>query len=155
MNGETQMGFKKILIPADGSEFTKKAVEQGIRIAKLGDGAITAIHILDQAVYASMPMDSSVVDLYETMRAEGRAALDYVRGRCEAEGVEVVTELIEGSPAKVIINMSAEHDLVVMGTLSKRGMTKILLGSVTEKVLEKAECPVMVVNASVLERECC
>jgi nucleotide-binding universal stress UspA family protein len=149
------MRFDRILIPTDGSEFTRRAIEKGISIAKLSSGTITAVHILDQAIYASMPMDSSVVDLYETMRAEGMAALDYVTERCHTEGVEVVAKLIEGSPAKVIIRMSADHDLVVMGTLGKRGMTKILLGSVAEKVLERAECPVMVINNAVSEADSC
>lgn len=49
----------------------------------------------------------------------------------------------------MIVTMSKKFDLVVMGTLGKKGMTKVLMGSVAEKVIEKAHCPVMVISASV------
>ncbi len=143
------MSFKRILIPTDGSEFTKNAIEKGIEIAKMCDGSIMAVYVLDQSVYANMPMDSTVVDLYDTLETEGNSAVEYVENRCEEEGIKVETEIVEGIPAKAIVTMSEKYDLVVMGTLGKKGMTKILLGSVAEKVIEKAKCPVMVISASV------
>jgi nucleotide-binding universal stress UspA family protein len=143
------MSFKKILVPTDGSEFTKNAIEKSIQMAKLSGGTVTAIYVLDQSVYASMPMDSTVINLYDTLEAEGKAATDYVKKRCEDENVNFETEIVEGIPSKVIVTMSKKYDLVVMGTLGKKGMTKVLMGSVAEKVIEKAHCPVMVISASV------
>ncbi len=143
------MSFKKILVPTDGSEFTKNAIEKSIQMAKLSGGTVTAIYVLDQSVYASMPMDSTVINLYDTLETEGKAATDYVKKRCEDENVTSETEIVEGIPSKVIVTMSKKYDLVVMGTLGKKGMTKVLMGSVAEKVIEKAHCPVMVISASV------
>lgn len=142
------MNFKKILVPTDGSEFTKNAIEKSIQMAKLSGGSVTAIYVLDQSVYASMPMDSTVVNLYDTLETEGKSATEYVRRRCEEERVDVETEIVEGIPSKIITTMSKDFDLVVMGTLGKKGMTKVLMGSVAEKVIEKASCPVMVISAS-------
>lgn len=143
------MAFEKILVPTDGSDFTKNAIENGIRVAKLTGGSITAAYILDQSVYASMPMDTTVVNLYETLKAEGDAAVNYARKRCDAEGVTCIEKVVDGVPWKTISEMSREHDLIVMGTMGKKGMTKLLMGSVAEKVIENAQCPVMIISAAV------
>jgi nucleotide-binding universal stress UspA family protein len=55
-------------------------------------------------------------------------------------------KVVGGPPAKVILEESAGHDLIVMGTLGRTGMAKILIGSVAEKVVKLAKCPVMVVR---------
>lgn len=143
------MSIQKILIPTDGSEFTKKAIEYGISMAKLTGGNITTVYVMDQSIYSNMPMDSTVVNLYDMLKKEGEAALTYVIERCEQEKVEVMGILEEGMPSKTIVNMSADYDLIVMGTLGKKGMTKMLMGSVAEKVIERCQCPVMVINANI------
>ncbi|MDD1743881.1 MAG: universal stress protein, partial [Methanomassiliicoccales archaeon] len=53
----------------------------------------------------------------------------------------------EGSPPRKIMEMSKNYDLIVMGTLGRTGVSKLLLGSVAEKVVRFAECPVLVVRA--------
>lgn len=143
------MIFQKILVPTDGSESNKTAVREGMDLAKLTGGTVTALYVIDQSVYANMPMDSAVANLYETLKAEAEAAVNYVRNRCDREGIACNAVIVEGVPAKTITAMANEHDLVVMGTMGKKGMTKLLMGSVTEKVIDKAECPIMVVSTSV------
>lgn len=143
------MTFQKILIPTDGSESNKNAVENGIELAKLSGGSVTALYVIDQSVYSSMPMDSAVANLYETLKAEAEAAVKYVKERCRIKGVACETLVAEGVPAKTIAEIAGRHDIVVMGTLGKKGVTKLLMGSVTEKVIEKAECPIMVISTSV------
>lgn len=143
------MIFQKILVPTDGSESNKTAVREGMDLAKLTGGRITALYVIDQSVYANMPMDSTVANLYETLKAEAESAVNYVRDRCADEGIACDAVVVEGVPAKTITAMAEEHDIIVMGTIGKKGMTKLLMGSVTEKVIDKAECPIMVVSTSV------
>ena len=65
----------------------------------------------------------------------------------EEAGVKATLEVKEGTPVKVILDESANYDIIVMGTLGRTGMSKLLMGSVAERVVRAASCPVMVVRA--------
>lgn len=139
--------FSKILIPTDGSEYTKAAIDKGLRLAKLLDARVTALYVVDQTSFVNFPMDSTIVNVYALLEKEGKEALEYVREEGEKLGVEVQTVMEEGSPVKKIVELSRAHDLIVMGTLGRTGVSKLLLGSVAERVLRHAACPVLVVRA--------
>jgi nucleotide-binding universal stress UspA family protein len=140
--------FNRILIPTDGSEYTKAAIEKGIHLAKLSNAKVTAIYVVDQTSFVNFPMDSTIVNVYSLLEKEGNDALEYVKDRGNEIGVEVTTKIEEGSPVKKIVEASKNHDLIVMGTLGRTGVSKLLLGSVAERVLRHAYCPVLVVRAS-------
>jgi nucleotide-binding universal stress UspA family protein len=148
MEGTGVCLFKRILIPTDGSEYTKAAIEKGVHLAKLCDAKVTAIYVVDQTSFVNFPMDSTIVNVYSLLEKEGKEALDFVKEMGDQMGVEVETKMEEGSPVKKIVEDSKEHDIVVMGTLGRTGMSKLLLGSVAERVVRHAYCPVLVVRAS-------
>ncbi len=141
------MSFSNILVPTDGSEFTKAAIGKAMELAKLVGGKVTALYVLDQTVLTNMPMDSAVMNIYNALEKEGKQAVDYVRDLGEREGVEVELLVKEGTPVKVILDESPNFDLIVMGTLGRTGMSKLLMGSVAERVVRASSCPVMVVRA--------
>ncbi len=141
------MSFKNILVPTDGSEYTKEAVRRSMELAKLAGGKVTALYVLDQTMLTNMPMDTAVVNVYNMLEKEGKDAVDYVRGLGAEEGVEVEVSVKEGAPFKVIIEESPKYDVIVMGTLGRTGMSKLLMGSVAERVVRGASCPVMVVKS--------
>jgi nucleotide-binding universal stress UspA family protein len=140
--------FKKILIPTDGSEYTKAAIGKGLELAKLMGAEITALYVVDQTSFINFPMDSTIVSVYSLLEKEGKDAVDYVKNEGEKIGVKVDAVVEEGSPVRKIIDASRLHDLIVMGTLGRTGMSKILLGSVAERVVRYAHCPVLVVRAT-------
>jgi nucleotide-binding universal stress UspA family protein len=139
--------FKKILIPTDGSENTRAAIAHGLELARLVGAEVTALYVVDQASFVNFPMDATVVSIYSLLEKEGREAVDFVAREGEKLGVKVQGKVIEGSPAKKIIDEAENHDLVVMGTLGRTGVSKLLLGSVAERVVRLAPCPVLVVRA--------
>ncbi len=142
------MPFKKILVPTDGSENTKAAVRKAMELAKVAGGSVTALYVLDQSGLASLPpTDNSVVNVYNMMKSEAKDAVDFVRDLGAEEGVEVDVVVKDGIPFKAIIEESAGYDVVVMGTLGRTGMSKFVMGSVAERVVRGAACPVMVVRA--------
>lgn len=141
------MSFQNILVPTDGSEYTKAAIHKAIELAKLANGKITALYVLDQTILTNMPMDTAVMNVYNTLEKEGKDAVDYVRDLGEKEGVPVELSVKEGSPVKVILDESPKYDVIVMGTLGRTGMSKLLMGSVAERVVRASQCPVMVVRA--------
>lgn len=142
------MVFKNILVPTDGSEYTKAAVKKAMELAKLSGGKITALYVLDQTILTNMPMDTAVMNVYNTLEKEGKQAVDYVRDLGAEEGVPVDLSVKEGTPVKVILDESPNYDIIVMGTLGRTGMSKLLMGSVAERVVRAAQCPVMVVRDS-------
>ncbi len=140
------MEFKNILVPTDGSEYTKAAVREAVSLAKLSGGKITALYVLDQSVFTNMPMDTAVMNVYNTLEKEGKAAVDFVRDLGAENSVEVEVSIKEGTPVKVILDESPNYDIIVMGTLGRTGMSKLLMGSVAERVVRAAQCPVLVVR---------
>lgn len=144
--------FNRILIATDGSEYTKPAIEKGIRLAKICGAKVTAIYVVDQTTFINFPMDSTIVNVYSLLEKEGKEALEYVKERGAALGVEVETRMEEGSPVRKIVEASKDFDLIVMGTLGRTGVSKLLLGSVAERVLRYAKCPVLVVRSPAGEK---
>lgn len=142
------MVFENILVPTDGSEYTKAAVKKAMELAKLSGGKITALYVLDQSVFTNMPMDTAVMNVYNTLEKEGKQAVEYVRELGAEEGIEVSVSIREGTPVKVILDESPNFDIIVMGTLGRTGMSKLLMGSVAERVVRAAQCPVLVVRDS-------
>ena len=142
------MAFRNILVPTDGSEYTKLAIDRAIEFAKEVGGSITAIYVIDHTVFGNIPMDSSVTSVYDMMEKEGHEATKYVMELCEKNGVEAKELIVEGAPVKAIVNASSDYDIIVMGTLGRTGFAKLMMGSVAERVVRYAKCPVMVVRAA-------
>ena len=149
------MSFKKILVPTDGSEFTKFAVDKAIELAELSGGKVTALFVLDKSIYANSPMDTALINVYDTLEKEGRYATSYVSEKAKAAGVEVEEKLVEGVPSKVILQEAdaGGYDVIVMGTLGRTGISKLLMGSVAEKIVQNAKCPVMVAKSPVVSKD--
>jgi len=139
--------IKKVLIATDGSEYTKEAVSTGLELAKILGADVTALYVIDQTSFVSFPIDSSIVSVYSLLENEGKRAVEDVRKEGEELGVKVNPMVAEGSPTRKIVEMAADMDLVVMGTLGRSAISKLFMGSVAERVTRYAPCPVLVVRS--------
>lgn len=140
-------GIKKILIATDGSDYTKEAVSYGLWLAKELGAEVTALYVIDQTSFVSFPMDSSIVSVYSLLENEGKKAVEDVKVEGESKGVKVTPMVLEGSPTRKIVEVAADFDLVVLGTLGRSALSKLFMGSVAERVTRYAPCPVLVVRA--------
>jgi len=140
-------GIRRILIATDGSEYTKEAVSQGLQLAKVLGAEVTALYVIDQTSFVSFPMDSSIVSVYSLLENEGKRAVEDVQKEGEQLGVKVTPTVVEGSPTRKIVEIAADFDLVVIGTLGRSAITKLFMGSVAERVTRYAPCPVLVVRS--------
>lgn len=138
--------IKRILIATDGSEYTKEAVTTGLRLAKILGAEVTALYVIDQTSFVSFPIDSSIVSVYSLLENEGKRAVDEVKKEGEQLGIKVTPVVVEGSPTRKIVEMAADFDLVVIGTLGRSALSKLFMGSVAERVTRYAPCPVLVVR---------
>jgi nucleotide-binding universal stress UspA family protein len=139
--------FKKILIATDGSRRTQNAVEMGLKIAKEQRSKVYAVYVVDTVTFTSIPMDVTWENMYQLLKDEGEDAVKAVKDG--AQDADVETRVLEGNPAVEITKFAADNgvDLIVMGTLGKSGIDRILLGSTAEKVIRIAHCPVLVIKS--------
>ncbi|MGM0591830.1 MAG: universal stress protein [Halobacteriota archaeon] len=140
--------YDNILVPTDGSPSAFAAVEHALELATAFDARLHVLYVVDVNVYSTLEAGEEVV--LENLRTQGRAAVEEVAEAAEAEGVEVVTEVLTSTPYRGIVDYVGDNDidLVVMGTHGRRGIQRYLLGSVTEKVVRTAPVPVLTVRES-------
>lgn len=138
--------FKKILIATDGSERNKAAVEEALQIGRVCGSAVVAAYVMDLSAFESASTDMVIRDTWSVIQREADTTLARVRER--AEGVQLETVILDGKPAAEIVKYAAENqvDLIVIGTQGKRGLERLLLGSVAEHVIRSAPCKVLVVK---------
>ncbi len=140
---------RRILIPTDGSDGVKPAVRKGIGLARLLGGEVLGLYVIDSAGFATIPGEFQWEALRSAFQDQARAALGFLDATARDAGVTASTRVSEGHPSAEIIRAAAEWpaDLIVMGTLGRSGIAHLLLGSVAERVIRHAPCPVMVVRA--------
>ena len=139
----------------DGSKYAKKAGQHAIELANLIGADLTVLSVIEIAYIQTMTADDLIEKMEEAMRKEGQEAVDnFVKqletSQCQGtcKNINLKTELKVGNPAETILKtIEEEHiDLVIMGNSGKHGLDRFLLGSVAEKVLRNATCPVLVVR---------
>ena len=140
--------IKKILIATDGSEYTKEAVKKGLSLAKMLDAEVIGLYVVDVSPIVPLTLDETTFPMVEFLRNEGEDVLGRLKKQAEEMGVRIRTMKKEGIPADEILNTAEEEDvdLIVIGTLGRSALEKLLLGSVAEKVIRHAPCPVLVVR---------
>ena len=137
----------RILCPIDFSEASQHAIEHAIVIARWYKASITALHVYNPAftpIPGLPPLESRVPEP-ELTRVRAETSKCFERAIASGVGLDVVVDV--GQPAARILvrSVDAHSDLIVMGTHGASGFEHLLLGSVTEKVLRKARCPVLTV----------
>lgn len=137
--------YQDILVPTDGSEGSRRAVDHAIDIAATYDAMLHVLFVVDTR---SLPADVDAGLIYDALEGTGREAVDEVTRQAVAADVDVEASLATGSVHRAILDYAAEHDvdLVVMGTHGRTGLDRYLLGSVAEKVVRLSPVPVMTVR---------
>ncbi|HMK53978.1 MAG TPA: universal stress protein [Methanobacteriaceae archaeon] len=143
--------YHKILLPTDGSKHAEKAASHAIWIASKSSAEIIVLDVIETSSLVGLPAEDLIVRIKEMLKEEARRSLERISEIIkEDESPEVKITLVskEGSPAEVILKTIEDQDidLVVMGTSGKHGLDRFLLGSVTEKVVRSAKCPVLAVH---------
>lgn len=132
--------MKKILFPTDGSMECQKAFDIAENLAKKYDGEIIVFHVYDIQIVK----DFHVV----TFEEEGREILDNTVKYFENKGIKVNSKIVKGYPATDIIDEAerGEYDLIVMCTHGMSARKRFLIGSVTNKVVQHVNVPILIVR---------
>lgn len=143
--------LKRILCPIDFSETSRHALEHAVAIARWYESHITALHVIHVPLVPQPPI--LVADLANSLvptASQRQACEDALRtwlGPAQDAGIKTDVLVDEGNAAEQIVAQakSRQADLVVMGTHGLSGFDRFVLGSVAEKVVRKASCPVLTV----------
>jgi nucleotide-binding universal stress UspA family protein len=139
------VGWKKVLVGTDGSRFSRGAVDKAISFAQSYGGGLVILSVVDvpTELYAEAP--KAVEDMIRKSK-EYTAA---VKRQAEHEGIAAETYVGEGEADEVIVKLAREQavDMIVVGSHGRTGLRRLLMGSVTEKVIGNATCPVLVVKS--------
>ena len=138
--------ISRVVIPVDKSEASKIAVEQGSHIAKLLGVDVAIISIDDsQQFIASASLENK-------LKKEHELSLEEFKKTVESREVNATTEIIVGlAPAQEIVKYVKDDDLIIMASHSKKGMDKFILGSVSEEVVRRVNCHVMILKPQLIE----
>ena len=138
--------FKKILVPVDFGEPSRRALEVAIDLAKQNRAALTVLHVFDvPPSYAGM--DLSPMHLLAPMWASVQEELDSTLAKVKAELPDATQGMARGVPWREILAVieRTHPDLVVVGTHGRTGLERVFLGSVAEKVVRLSPAPVLTV----------
>ena len=142
--GNTAIGWKTIVLATDGSRYSTAAREKAINLAHSYGGAIKAVSVVDitDEFYTQAP------ELLENLIKEAKGFVENIRQKAEDSDVKVETLVREGETYRVITDLAKKEgaDVIVMGSHGRTGVKRLLMGSVTEKVIGYAACPVLVVK---------
>jgi nucleotide-binding universal stress UspA family protein len=140
--------FDRILVPTDFSEPAGRAVDLAVDLARQRGSTITLMHVYELPVYPFGDGAPSDVDFVSPVRDAARKELDGVAAAVERRGVDVRTELLCGVAWDEILRVAElmHPDLLVMGTHGRTGLARLVLGSVTEKVVRMSTAPVLTVR---------
>jgi nucleotide-binding universal stress UspA family protein len=144
--------IKKIMIATDGSDTSKKAAMIGIDIAHRANGSVTAVYVMEILRLAHLPGYATMPGLKEKviglMQEEGQQATQFVEDQAQMMKVPCHKIVVQGSPGEELLKISKSQgmDLLIMGSLGRTGVEKILLGSVAEKVVLQSPIPVLLVK---------
>ncbi len=142
------MEIRQILAPTDFSEFSKQAVQCAYELAQKFGAKLLLLHVVELPPY---PIDGFVparTGLLEDLQRQ--AILDLAQVLLEAQGatVEIRRQVVVGIPYRTIVEVAAAEkvDLIVMATHGRTGLSHLVMGSVAERVVRTAPCPVLTIR---------
>jgi universal stress protein A len=140
--------IRRILVPTDFSEIAGEAVKAAVVMARVFDAGIELLHVT--AMIALLPPPVELVSFSTLLPDQSRRVQEKLGDEAklvQEAGIPCDTRSVEGAPHAEIVRRAQEigADLIVMGTHGHGGLAHAVLGSVTERVLHRARCPVLVV----------
>lgn len=142
----------KILLPCDFSQCSAEAARRAMELAERLGGSVTLLHTYLEPVYPTIEGSALMLDrlTIEQSVRDMTAALEEVRAKHLRPKVPIDVRVLEGTPAEVICRLAAaeSYDLIIMGTHGRTGLGHLFLGSVAERVVRTAPCPVLTVRAA-------
>lgn len=138
--------MKKILVAHDGSGPSEKAMKKAFQIAGKFGSSVTVVSVIPEFYLADI-METDRVRIVRTLADEGKKMLEKIKNRHKGQH-PLKTVLKQGNPAELILEEARKMKatLIITGSHGRHGAQKFLLGSVSSKIVDHADCSVLVVK---------
>lgn len=140
--------MKKILVPTDASEYSRRALEMALELARKFNAEIELLFVMQMPIVYDSSVNSYILSP-EQIEQEGKAALETTLKSIDISNVTLVKKKVQGRKPALLILEEAEKeniDMIVMGSHGRGVIAGSLLGSVSQRVLHEAKCPVIIVK---------
>jgi len=138
------VGFENLLLATDGSESAEAATQEALNIAKVCSGRLHVISVVE----VNPEYGALAPQIVEKAAAETKDQLDFVKNKAEKEGITCDVVAHQGEePYQFIIDEARKRkvDMIIMGSHGRTGLKRLMMGSVTSRVIGHAPCKVLVV----------
>lgn len=143
----------RILVPVDFSSHSERAFRYALRLASRFGASVELIHVVDNpstsgAWTAAEVYVPNLLEMLDSLLREAERRLAALKSAVDRERVSVETHVLTGQPAHTIVEhaRTGAFDLIVMGTHGRTGFSHLFVGSVAERVVRTAPCPVLTVR---------
>jgi universal stress protein A len=146
---DIMMQIRQILAPTDFSECSKQAVACAYEFAQAFGAKLVLLHVIEELPsYIGFIPPGGAAMLIKDLERQGHLDLARVLPEADAAEVEVTRQVVVGSPSHEIVKVAAAEkvDLIVIATHGRTGLSHLVMGSVAERVVRTAPCPVMTVR---------
>ncbi len=140
--------FSKILVAIDGSEISRRAFARAVDLAKQNKAELHAIYVIESGIVSPAPVDTTWELIYERFEKEGHAVMTELVSDAKAKGIVVEPHIEAGHAGDTIIETSTKigADLIILGSLGKSKLDRLLLGSVSSYVVNYSKTNIMIVR---------
>ncbi|MGH9358235.1 MAG: universal stress protein [Terriglobia bacterium] len=140
--------IEQILCPVDFSEVSKKAFEYAVSLAQRYKAKLYVQHSIEPVTVFSYESFPGWSEMYEILKSGAETSMSELMSLPGSQAVHPEPSILVGTPSESILNFAEKKsiDLIVMGSHGRRGMDRFVMGSVTDRVLRKAKCPVLAVR---------
>jgi len=142
--------IKKILVPTDFSEYAQLALQYGISLCREFEAKLILLHVIEDPFYPSTGANFGfdMADFFDRLEKESEQRMVEMTAEIEAQQFSVERIITRGTPFMEIIRIAREEtiDMIILSTHGRTGLAHVLMGGVTDKVVRKAPCPVLVVR---------
>jgi nucleotide-binding universal stress UspA family protein len=145
------MPIQHILVPFDFSPYAEQALAYAIGLAQKLQARLTLLHVKDTMSWGVAQAEATIPpSVWQQLEASLAEGMEEPLARVHEAALQGETVIAEGVPFQAIIDTARDKgvDLIVMGTHGRTGLTHVLMGSVAEKVVRLAPCPVLVTRGS-------
>ncbi|HZK85946.1 MAG TPA: universal stress protein [Desulfosporosinus sp.] len=141
--------FKRILVPTDASEYSRRALKTALELARSIQAEIVLLHVsYTPQAYWGYTISYGITVTQEQLDQNGELALDATMAGIDSEQVVINKRVESGHPVTIIVEQIKKDniDLVIMGSHGYGAIAGSVLGSVSQRVLQRASCPVLIIK---------
>lgn len=140
--------LSSILVALDGSEISKLAFERALDLAKMTGAEVHAVYVIESGLASPGPVDTTWELIYQKFENEGKSLMEELNAKAKEANVRVTPHIETGHAGDTIVKMSANLgcDLIVVGSLGKSKLDRLLLGSVSTHVVNYGKTNILIIR---------